>query len=339
MGGLSTPKAGEKTYLWALQNGDDIQNRLPLPTWISEVLEMRICRFVTDHGKWQSAIAKRVALNRDLTKTQQTKYDAFVANCTQKFVFDKKKKKCIDDAATLKRNMKNCIAFKLHLSDDSDQLRVESANGQLFRLLWLKQEHHLAGAAMPEVLDHPATADDLAEEDGEEHDNEDGDENQQDQDDGGQLEAVDMQMDHERAAAEDMTESDHDEDVELLADTDDEAGDFGLTSENIKLTKVKGFDLRPAWQALASEGLTDLPRHIKGCSVSYHSTTKQWQGHYVNSRVCMSSIWGGSSKRTEREAILRAIRGVLESHLQVYPRDSMWARQLSKVQHAEATLK
>ena len=51
----------------------------------------------------------------------------------------------------------------------------------------------------------------------------------------------------------------------------------------------------------------------------------------------MSCVWGGKTKRTEEEAILRAIRGVLESHLHAQPKDKLWAKQLAKLKEAEAT--
>lgn len=106
--------------------------------------------------------------------------------------------------------------------------------------------------------------------------------------------------------------------------------------QGLPVYKVKSFHLRDAWKILEAKGLTDLPRHIKGCSISYHSGEQRWQAIYPGSTVGMSTSWGRSTKRSECEALLRTIRNVLEAHCSAHPRDSMWATQLKKVTTAEA---
>ncbi|CAK9013918.1 Malate dehydrogenase 2, partial [Durusdinium trenchii] len=71
---------GERTYAWAIQNGDAIESRCILPQWISRVLELRLCQFVTEHDAWQERILKRVDKPNPLTRKQQARYEAWQAN-------------------------------------------------------------------------------------------------------------------------------------------------------------------------------------------------------------------------------------------------------------------
>jgi hypothetical protein len=122
---------------------------------------MRICTFVADHGKWQSVISKRAANDLDLTRKQQLSYNIFLAGLCQKYVFNKKKKTMISDASGVKRNMKDCIAFKLHLSEVPENLQVETGDGNIFRLVWLKNKQPAPEGEVPNVLDRPAKMDDF----------------------------------------------------------------------------------------------------------------------------------------------------------------------------------
>ena len=126
--------------MWAIQSGNDISSRLILPRWMSRNLEMRICSFVQSYQRWEGILAKRAEMHRDLTLTQHQAYNVFLANKTQKFIFDKTKKQCVSDATTLKKHAKDCIALKLHLSDEPAELQIEAADKTMFQLVWLKQE-------------------------------------------------------------------------------------------------------------------------------------------------------------------------------------------------------
>jgi hypothetical protein len=288
---------------------------------------------VADHGKWQSVISKRAANDLDLTRKQQLSYNIFLAGLCQKYVFNKKKKTVISDASGVKRNMKDCIAFKLHLSEVPENLQVETGDGNIFRLVWLKNKQPAPEGEVPNVLDRPAKMDDFPDDEkegGDDNDDDDGegDDHQMD-------EAAQREQDELRRAVEAEGEPGQDDsEIEVLADSDDDLEDFGF-SRAVK--KVKGFHLRPAWVQLESEDLTLIPRHVKGCSIAYHVGNQQWHGHYPNVHIPMCFSWGRSTKRSETEAILRTVRAVLEAHLLACPKDRMWKSQLAKVRSAEAS--
>ena len=42
--------------------------------------------------------------------------------------------------------------------------------------------------------------------------------------------------------------------------------------------------------------------------------------------------------RSEKEAILKAIKGVLRAHVHAHPKDKVWGKLLEKVEAAEASL-
>eukprot|EP00438_Fugacium_kawagutii_P006999 Skav233396 [mRNA] locus=scaffold1038:269473:284136:- [translate_table: standard] len=317
-------KEGEHSFLWVLQKED---TRVPLPAWMSCVVEIRICKFISEHEKWDLIMGKRAAMNRPLTRSQAESHRAFMANCQQRLVFNKQKKSFLGDAQELKRFPKDCICITLHLSDMQDELQVEAGNGDRFQLLLLKKGSPEPEAALPHLLDHPA-APFMRNTGGDE----DGDEEEEAEPIADMSEAQIREMDEMRHGHE-MEVPDEPEEVLLLADSDEDLEEWGLTGH---VSRVKAFHTRQAWVELDQKGLVDLPRHIRGCFISYHATSKQWQGHYPKSTVTMSSTWGEASKRTEAEAILRCVRGILQAHLHANPRDKMWERQLAKVQAAEA---
>lgn len=141
------------------------------------------------------------------------------------------------------------------------------------------------------------------------------------------------QLDHEKAchdagidlALEDECESDGDF---VLADSDDDVKDFAIV--DAKVEKVKNFLFRPAFQKLHNLGLASLPRHVSGCSISYHSKERRWQGIYPGKTKGMSSSWGGHTHRTEEEALIKVIRVVLTAYRKHGPRTSYGKHSLKR---------
>ena len=166
-------------------------------------------------------------------------------------------------------------------------------------------------------------------------------------DDGDQAEALpvtdemqdkmlDMQKAQQDAGEQSDEQSENEEGEYLLADSDEEVNQFHVVS---KVEKVKSFSFREAYQRLDKLGLCSLPRHVQGCSLSYHGKERRWQGLYPTAKVGMSFSWGGITKRNECEALLSAVRAVLTAHCRACPKDKLWASQLDKVKVAEATQK
>jgi len=331
-------QVGEQRILWAIQEGNDKNTRVFLPKWMSTVIEMRICKYVSDYDKWQDILDRRESMGKGLTKNQDAGYKSFLADCQQRLVFNTRKQRYVGDLTTLKKQMKDCITFTLELSSEPEELMLTAANNQSYRLVLLKMsagdgEHN----ECPTVLNQPASLGDICPDD--QHEacqfGEDGDADAYDL-----TEAQVLQLEHEKADADAGGEEFQEEDMneyEILCDSDDDLDQVvptGVTG----ITRVKTFNTRPAWLALEKRSLVDIPRHIPGCYIAYHSTTQQWQGHYPQSTEMMSSTWGKSTKRSETESILRVVRSILRAHVNACPKDGAWKRQLDRVYEAEATV-
>ena len=152
-------------------------------------------------------------------------------------------------------------------------------------------------------------------------------------------EMADMEQEMQKAVhdAGEMQDDNEDEEIDtyLLADSDDEPKDFGMVSAHLQ--KVKSFNSRPAFKELEVKMLTQLPRHIPGCSVSYHGLEKRWQGIYPGATKGMSCSWGGTTHRTEKDAIMQVVDAVLSAHCVACPKDGLWKAQLDRVKAARAT--
>ena len=132
-----TAQADEDTRHWALQPLDDVglQDWLFLPSWMSLEVELKICQFIEQNASWQARIDKRSSEGKELTQTQQSRYDAWLLGCEPRLVFSKERQKLVTDAGQIKDD---CICLTLHLSDDPDKLLVTSSAGKEYRLVLLK---------------------------------------------------------------------------------------------------------------------------------------------------------------------------------------------------------
>ncbi|CAK9092867.1 unnamed protein product [Durusdinium trenchii] len=318
---------GETEYVWAIQDDENVSTRAPLPAWMARIIEMRVCKFVTDHDSWNTTIQKREAAGQSLTKSQKARYDAWKASCCERLVFNKRRQTLVQEVKQVNRD---CIAIELNLSEDPCELQVAASSGKWYRLVLLDcQASSEKSAAVPEMLDQAVDKESLqmdndaaasgAEEEGNERE---------------LTEAAIQEQAAQRHALEGGENLDQPDDWLVLADSDEDIEQFGVPGA---VSKVKSFNLRPAWCTLEKQGLTDLPRHVVGCSISCHSTSQQWQAFYPGCKSGMSCSWGKTSHRSECEAILRCVRAVLEGHVRANPKDSVWKRQLDKVLKAEAS--
>lgn len=322
-------QADEQPCQWALQTEDDPQTRQPLPGWMSSVLEVRVAQFVDDAQKWHERIIKRDASGRDLTKSQKEKYHQWKQCHNPKIIFDKVKHKCINDA---KHVNKECFAVQLHLSEEASQLELSACTGQRFRLVLLRGSKVDTNEEVPVGFEGPVpqdAIDQLSDGEGEGEELEIGEEAQQD--------LIDHERDQAVAGECDDSEPLEDGDVEeIMGDSDEDVQDYGLNTKSA--SKVKNFNTRAAWVELDSMGLTLLPRHVPHCSIGFHSSNRQWHGFYPEVHSGLCSSFGGRTNRSEKEAILRTIRTILQAHICAHPKDAMWRVQLEKVTNAEATL-
>ena len=142
---------------------------------------------------------------------------------------------------------------------------------------------------------------------------------------------------------DDADQAGDESDLFLIADSDDCLFDFELpadhagSNEKPKVTKVKSFFFREAYKELEKKGLVDIPRHIVGCSLSFHASSQQRHGLYPGLNVGLTAKFGGTTNRSETEAILKVVRAVITAHLEKMPKDKLWQNQLAKVKHVQAT--
>ncbi len=269
-------------------------------------------------------------MGRTLTKSQQDGYNAFLASVQQKLIFNKKKQTYVDDVAQIKRNLRDCFAITIHLSDDPENLKVTTGNSDSFRLILLQGKAD-ASECLPDVLDQPMVQNDEPEESDAGDDEKEHNEEMTEQ----EIQA----LEHDKFEADQGLQNeldDLDDILQVLGDSDDDISE--LTFQHAGATKVKSFMFRNAWKELEAQSLTELPRHIKGCWIACHQLSQQWQGSYPGSLEVMSCSWGKNTKRSETEAILKTLRNILKAHMHAHPKDKLWERQLRRVQDAELAL-
>eukprot|EP00438_Fugacium_kawagutii_P009002 Skav204108 [mRNA] locus=scaffold3280:27744:28421:- [translate_table: standard] len=221
----------------------------------------------------------------------------------------------------------------LHLSDEAENLGLSSvAGGTKFRLMLLKKERLRASNEIPDALNQPVP--ECMKKNAESDEEED----VKDEHDQG-----DMTEEQAKALEDEQFEAEHhgleadDDQLMILADSDDDEAALDIPME-VSTTKVKSFFLREAWSKLEKMDLVLIPRHIRGCSIGYHQQNRQWHGFYPGLSKSLTSVWGGTTKRKEEESILKVVRTIIEAYLKAHPKDSGWLKQLNKVTHAEATL-
>eukprot|EP00435_Cladocopium_sp_Y103_P026607 s954_g6.t1 len=340
---------GEEGHSWCLQAMDDGGQRYVLPDWMGEVLELQVCFFVSEHSKWERKKAEKAAQGKSLTNSQKSAYEAWRSRCEPRLAFSARKKMQVTSASQVKRD-KSSLAIQLHLSDSPEELQVSAWDGSRYLLLLLKGTNMKGPSTVPEVLAGDVPADVIEEMEVQDAAAEgekdavldvlqEGDHEAEVDAIAGEMQdkALDMQKAQQDAGEQSEEDLEFEEGEYLLADTDEEMIDFHLVSKTVE--KVKTFSFREAYQKLEKLDLVSLPRHVGGCSLSYHGHERRWQGLYPKAKVGMSYSWGGSTKRSECEALLSAVRAVLTAHCRAFPKDKLWAAQLEKVKVAEATHK
>ena len=307
--------------MWALDNGE---NQVYLPKWISDVLELRLCQFCTSYQAWQNRIAKRAQSGKSLTKTQQDRFDVWKLNNEPKYVFSKDRKKQVFEARHVKDG--DAIALQLHLSDDPESLQVSTSSAARYRLRLLTSDKADVPETIPEALEGPVPLGMIPAA---------GDTDPATDAESGE-EIADVEVSEETAAclaADEAYEAEFgngkseesDDGVEILAESDDDLTALDLPG---KVKRVKAFHMRDAWKQLESANLLHLPLHIVGCSIAFHSTISQWQGYYPHTHTGLTFSFGGRTHRSEKEALLRVARGMLQAHLGTCPKDPRCVCQL-----------
>lgn len=312
------PMPGERQVIWAVQSNDDAATRQALPFWVSEPIARRVAIWADQNRVWEDKIDSRMLRGLHLTRVQQENYDRWKQDHqVQTLVFSKRtgsqviRLKADTDIRTVEGDL---FSIKVNMSADPDELTVQAGNGEIQRLVVLRGEASQE-AKIPGCLDHglapEAFADDF------------NDDKQQDEVDG-QEPDPDQQEQEALEIADKLEESDCGE--EIMYYTDEEAA----LEPAGKHTRVKSFNHRESYLALEKQGVTLLP----GGSIhlGYHQTSRTWQGYYAGRSAGLSFTHDGSTNRTEKEALLLVIHGLLKKYCEEHPRDRIWLLQLEKVE-------
>eukprot|EP00438_Fugacium_kawagutii_P004289 Skav204001 [mRNA] locus=scaffold1114:82733:83419:+ [translate_table: standard] len=224
------------------------------------------------------------------------------------------------------------FSLVVHMSISPQDLLIQAGNGDARRLVVLQGK-----AKMCEDEQALGFLDQGLEENALEHLEKPWEEENQEEDDGCEDHGV---LDEEQAMVEQEEQISHahaeaSDLEEVLAFSSEEEGLADMVKK--PFVRVKSFQHREAYKSLEARGLVLLPQG--GVHISYHKSTRAWTGFYRGQKaegLCYTH--GGTTKRTETEALLKVIMGILKAHVAQFPRDGLWRAQLEKVKHAEATI-
>ena len=328
------PLQGEQSLTWAIQIEDDEETRQALPGWIVKPIERGLVKWSEERQKWLDKIDDRMAAGKNLTPAVQKQYDKWCDDNKELCLLFSKHSQCV--VHSLRKNVNpervktDMFSVQVALSPDPSDLVIQVGTGEAVRLVLLKGQP-LAGQGididLPYVLDQ-SIADGVVEklEKKALRREDDMHSDHGDDQDVGQLQEEDAMV------AKDFNDSDLEE--VLAGSSDDEELDGIIPG---KFTRVKTFMHRESYKSLDAMGLSHLPPG--GVHISYHKGTRQWTGYFPGRKsegLCFSH--GGSTHRSEGEALLLVIKGLLEAYLEVFPHDKKWRRQYDKVTSAEATV-
>eukprot|EP00438_Fugacium_kawagutii_P013459 Skav231263 [mRNA] locus=scaffold2436:74586:81781:+ [translate_table: standard] len=334
------PLEGEERMIWAIQpmeSDEEPPPRQPLPRWIASPLERAIVRWVEEHQVWMDKIDERHLEGKALTPSAQKQFDNWQKNSREVTMLFNKRTQSLSPAprknANINRLKEELFALTVHLSMDASQLLVQAGLGECKRLVALKGQENADTSILPDFVSENmgvGVEETLSKQLVDERD-------MPDEDADLALDEIDGREDQDKAEMEAenhvLAEGMDPDAEEVLAYTSEEEELKSFIST--PFVRVKAFTHRTAYQKLNAKGLVDLPPH--GVVISYHQGSRQWSGYFNGSSVGLCFSHGGSTKRSECEALLLCIKAVLTVYLEKNPRDKAWKQQLDKVRHAEAS--
>jgi hypothetical protein len=147
---------GEVLQYWAISDPSSESEAIPLPLWMRGSIDKAVLKWRTTAAKWEERIAKRQLEGKTtLAPKQKQAYDEFIATNTRSIVLDKVKHAEVVNIAAKSVNKlkKTCLLLVVHMSDDSEQLRMTTGCGKLWKLQLLQQNKPLSDT-IPEEVDH-----------------------------------------------------------------------------------------------------------------------------------------------------------------------------------------
>ena len=326
-----TPLPGEEQVVWAIQDVNLPQTRQILPDWLSSPMAVQLLKWKSDKEKWNIKIAKRP--NNTLTPHMQKKFDEWeIHNKERPLLFRKSKQALVPyvkDHTELKKIRSDLCIATLELNDDVSKLRVRAGDGAVKQLVALRCQA-CEGVAIPDCLSK-AFPDSAMEgvlptclEDADDRGGRIEEEEEEAFLDASEQEAKAMIVEEMNATGDECPSEAEDLDldpIDILAITDDEEELHKVAPRH---TRIKSFMHRASYVKLASKGLVDLPTALPGICLGCHTTTNQWQGFTPGVHSGLSFSWSGNTGRTETEALLLCIKGILTAYVDRFPRETLW---------------
>lgn len=327
------PMEGERHMIWAIQSGSDEQTRQALPSWMCEPIRRYTAKWLEEHKSWQLKISRRAAEGKNLTERMQKLYtDWQEEKKTIRLLFNKVKQcevTTVRKNADVARMRRELFSIDIEMSPEASLVKLKAGGGNSFKLVVL------LGAAQPGIENEnavPSSLDQgLAEgalrsvDQAEEALLADSDE---------EMEAKDGFLDEQEALVTEAAALEGSGHEEVLGFSSEEEELRNLVPPGY--VRVKAFHHRPAYCKLEALGLVALPPG--GIHISYHSGSRTWSGYHPDKgskELCYTH--SGTTRRTEAEALLLVIRGLLKLYMDKHPRDGMWRLQHDRVVEALAT--
>lgn len=316
------PLHGEKQVFWAVQEQGDPSTRQALPEWIASPISLQLLRWADTAYKWREKISKRP--NGVLPPAMNKKYQAWMENNQEKKLIFRKSQKCVlqhvSDPAEVKRIRSDLFLLTLLPNADTSKLQVVAGNGEARQLVAARGEPCVDLEAPAFLSAQPF---DLEEAEIVALEAEEAEENQIDPEANAAAEEQEELLRQELQACDDAQVCDDPLDLDpmdILAVTEDEDELKGAPAHR----KVKSFMNRESYKRLHRKGLADLPTSIPGVCLGRHATHNQWQGFFPGISTGLSFSWGGTTGRSEIEALVKTLKGLLAAFIDRFPREQIW---------------
>lgn len=279
--------AGETRRIWAIEQGGPATRR-PLPAWVSFPIEKAVVHWSEEHHKWDGLIQSRADKGLKLTQNQEKKYQEWKKNSGETMLLYNAVTQThvtkLRSNADLKNVQKNFFSLRVQMNIDPNKMTVTAGHGKACQLVLVETEPCAADDSVPDFLKGGVDASVLeAVQKDEVHD----DDGVLQDEDGGQLDEADALLQAEIDVDGAL--------LEILADTEDELED--VVGPSLCVKRVKAFSNREAYKKIEALGLASIPSHRPGVHLSFHASTRTWQGFYPMVKSGLSFTFGGSTNR------------------------------------------
>ena len=144
--------AGECVTAWAILNGDSPP--IPLPQWMKNPITRTISLWQKEGDRWQAKLKNRRDMGKNwLPPKQQQEYEKWQETTIRRIVLNKKRESQVMSwhASHLKKTKADCILLEIKVSDQPQDLKIRSGEGDWYKLALL--QGLAATSEVPAALD------------------------------------------------------------------------------------------------------------------------------------------------------------------------------------------